>query len=141
MNPLYFILFAGGFAGLFQIARKVISTTGFSPLLNATIVSLTAGIVGIFILWREGTVFSHMTNRGLMYAVLSGLLVLPIDYFVLKAYQRGLPITLGSVILVAVSAGMAVLFGMLLLHEPIRPMKFLAIALIFCGILILKTVK
>ncbi len=141
MNPFYYALIAGVFAGIFQIARKIISTQGLTPLLGATIFSLVAGLLGVVLLIKQKFSLASISGKSLILAASAGLLVLPIDYCILKAYEKGFPIALGSLILVAISAGIAVLFGMFFLHEPVKPIKFFAIILIFAGILIIKAVK
>ncbi len=140
MNPFYFVLLAGLSAGIYQILRKTASAR-LDTLLAATLFSFFAGILGLFLLYLRNPKLdlrSLYNLRMLTFLAAGGLLVLSIDYFIIKAYGKGFPISLGSVMLTALSSVTAILFGTIFLDENLNFMKLFGIILIIFGVFILK---
>ena len=67
-----------------------------------------------------------------------GIAASGVDIFQLLAYERGLPVT-SSFIIGGTSTALVLLVGFVAMHEPLTWVRFLAIALIAAGILLLQT--
>jgi uncharacterized membrane protein len=141
MNPIYYVILAGVFAGTFQVARKVIPSQGLSPLFGATMFSLAAGLMGMILLLQSKFNFSNISSKNWLSVLGAGLLVLPIDFFILKAYQKGFSLSAGAIVITGVSGLIAVLIGAMVLNENLKLGKIIGIFLILAGIFILKSTK
>ncbi|EKE26606.1 MAG: hypothetical protein ACD_4C00233G0007 [uncultured bacterium (gcode 4)] len=105
-----------------------------SNLLGAVIVSMSAVIMGIifFVLSPNKNNLLVWDNRGLIFAILAGIMALAIDYFVLKAYWSGLEISIAGPIIIGWSIAVAVFIGFFL-GEPISLLKILGLILVIGG--------
>lgn len=139
MNPFYYVVIAGVCAGAYQIFRKITSPL-ISSYITATVFSAVAVIMGSVLIFlnRHQIDFKPTNgNKGWLIILIGGLLVFPIDYLIIKAYNSNYPITLGAVIVTGISMGTAVLFG-LFMGENLSFLKIFAITLIVTGVVILK---
>jgi drug/metabolite transporter (DMT)-like permease len=139
MNPLYFVFLAGLCAGFYQILRKVVSSRT-DVLLSATAFYMFAAFTGLLVIWmnrNEINIRQFILNKNFAWVIIGGPIVLLIDYLVIKSYSRGLPLSIGAVVLVGLSAASAVIFG-LIIGEHLNPPKIFALILILLGVLILK---
>ena len=112
-----------------------------SSALGAILVSAFAVLFG-FIFIVPGLRLGNLecTNKGLLLVAIAGALAFAIDYFALKAYGSGLPISIGGPIIIGGSMGLASIVG-LALGEPISLMKVVAILLIGTGASILAALS
>lgn len=100
------------------------------PLFGAIIVFLSAVVVGaIIILPQLRSIILYNNSRGIVTSVIAGLCVLVVDYYTLKAYRAGLPITVGGPVLISGSIAITAL-GRFILGESVTLIK--SIGLIFC---------
>lgn len=125
---LPFILISALAAGLWfflvaQAARQV------SPLFGPAIAELTGALIAITLIFsrlRSGTL--ELTSKGVVLLLIAGVCVFSVDYFSLRAYGKGLPITVGAPILTGGAIAVATTVG-LLLGEPISLKKGVGIPL------------
>lgn len=105
-----------------------------NPIFGAIIISLTAVILGSIILLPqlEGTKL-FTDQKGIIFVVLAGLFAFAIDFFALKTYASGVPISIGGPIIIGGSVVIASVMGLLFLGESISLMKILGIALVIVG--------
>ncbi|MBI3622840.1 EamA family transporter [Candidatus Pacearchaeota archaeon] len=109
-------------------------------LFGAILVSLTAVVIGlIFFLPNVKNTTLYTDPKGIIFAVLAGVCALAIDFFVLKAYGQGLPISVGGPIIIGGSIALAVLIGFFM-GESINFVKVLGISLIVVGGIVLSRV-
>lgn len=108
-------------------------------LFGAIIISLTAVVLGtIFLLPNLKGVTLVTDTKGIIFAVLAGTMALTIDYFVLKAYGSGLPITVAGPIVIGGSIAVAALIGFFL-GESASTAKIMGLVLVIIGASLLAT--
>jgi len=111
-----------------------------NPIFGAIIVSLTAVVLGSIILLPQLKGLALFTNqKGIIFVVLAGLCAFAIDYFALKTYSSGIPISVGGPIIIGGSVAIASIIGLLFLGEPISLLRILGIVLVVIGSGILAT--
>jgi len=102
-------------------------------LFGAILVSLTAVVLGlIFLLPQIKTIKLYTNPKGILFAVLTGVCALAIDYFALKAYGSGLPISVAGPIIIGGSIAIAAIIGFFL-GESVTLLKILGLLLIIIG--------
>jgi transporter family protein len=107
------------------------------PLLGALITELTAFSVGALIFLPVlSSGFPRVSLRAVVMCMLAGLSVLLADFFILKAYKQGVPISIGGPIIIGGSIVVVTLMG-LFLGEKITWLKAASILMIVCGASIL----
>ncbi len=105
-----------------------------NPTFGAIIVSLIAVIFGSIILapqLKEITLFTN--QKGLIFVVLAGLAAFAIDFFALKTYASGIPISIGGPIIIGGSVVIAAIIGLAVLGESISLMKIAGISFVVIG--------
>jgi transporter family protein len=111
------------------------------PLLGALITELTAFTVGALIfLPILGAGFPRVPLRAVGLCMLAGLSVLLADFFILKAYRQGLPVSIGGPIIIGGSIVVVTLMG-IVLGERMTLLKAASIAMILCGASILGSLS
>lgn len=107
-------------------------------LLASILVSLTAVIVGLlFFIPQMGATKIQMESKGLIFAILGGICALGIDYFALRAYGSGLPISVAGPIIIGGSIAVATVIGFFL-GESLTIAKIAALILVILGSTILS---
>jgi transporter family protein len=107
------------------------------PLLGALITELTAFSVGALIfLPTIANGFPKVSFKAVGLCMLAGLSVLLADFFILKAYKQGVPISIGGPIIIGGSIVVVTLMG-LFLGEKITWLKAVSILMIVSGASIL----
>ena len=108
-----------------------------NQVFGAIVVSLTAVILGCFFLFTKIKDEKLFTDpKGVMYLVAAGLCAFCIDYFALKAYSKGLPITIGGPIIIGGSIAIAIVIGFAMRDTVTLP-KIIALLLLTLGASIL----
>ncbi len=107
------------------------------PLLGALITELTAFSAGALIFLPVlSSGFPRVSLRAVIMCMLAGLSVLLADFFILKAYKQGVPISVGGPIIIGGSIVVVTLVG-LFLGEKITWLKAVSILMIVSGASIL----
>jgi transporter family protein len=111
------------------------------PLLGALITELTAFSVGALIFLPVlSSGFPRVSFKAVVMCMLAGLSVLLADFFILKAYKQGVPISIGGPIIIGGSIVVVTLMG-LFLGEKITWLKAVSILMIVCGASILGSLS
>ena len=111
-----------------------------SPIFGAILVSFTAVIIGIPFLIREWFIGGvHIGYKGMVFIGLAGASALALDYFVLRTYATGIPISIGGPIIIGGSIVVAVIIGFLL-GEQVSVLKIVGITLVLVGATVLASV-
>ncbi|MCU0592531.1 MAG: EamA family transporter [Desulfobacterales bacterium] len=111
------------------------------PLLGALITELTAFSAGALIfLPMLGSGFPKVSLKAVIMCMLAGLSVLLADFFILKAYKQGMPISIGGPIIIGGSIVVVTLMGVFL-GEKITWLKAVSILMIVCGASILGSLS
>ncbi|VVB59768.1 Uncharacterised protein [uncultured archaeon] len=79
-----------------------------NPIFGAIVVSLTAVVLGSIILLpqiKEVTLFT--SQKGVIFVILAWLAAFAIDFFALKTYASGVPISVGGPIIIGGSVAIA----------------------------------
>jgi len=111
------------------------------PLLGALITELTAFTAGALIfLPVVSRGFPKVSLKAVGMCMLAGLSVLLADYFILKAYKQGVPISIGGPIIIGGSIIVVTLIGVFL-GEKMNLLKALSILMIVSGASILGSLS
>lgn len=114
------------------------AASSINAVFGAIIVSFTAVILGLFFLIPQFRVAVSSTNtNGIIFAVLAGLCAFGIDYFALKTYSSGVPISVGAPIIIGGSMAVASIIGFFL-GESITLAKILGLIFVIVGAVILS---
>lgn len=109
-----------------------------NPTFGAIVVSLTAVILGSLIIVPQLKGITLFTDqKGLIFVILAGLSAFFIDYFALKTYASGIPISVGGPIIIGGSVLIAAIIGIVALGESISLIKIAGISLVVAGAAIL----
>jgi len=109
-----------------------------NPIFGAIIISLTAVVVGSIILIPQLKGLTLFTDqKAIIFVVLTGVSAFVIDYFALKTYASGIPITIGGPIIIGGSIAIASIIGFTVLSESVSLIKILGIVLVISGASIL----
>ncbi len=141
MNPgIIFAITAAIAFGIWTVFHQQASDK-INYLFGAIVISLTAAVLGFFLLLpkiKTTTLFSN--PKGILFAVLAGICALAIDYFVLKAYNSGLAISVVGPIVIGGSIAIAATIGFFL-GESITVWKILGLLLVAVGSAILAALS
>lgn len=132
MNPITFAVLGALSFGLWTVFHKLASPY-INQVFGAIVVSATAVAAGLVVLLPRLKQTELFTDyRGIVFLIFTGILAFFIDFFVLKAYSGGLPVTIGGPIIIGGSIAVASVIGVLL-GDAITPLKLLALLLLFIG--------
>ena len=130
-NILYMIIGALG-TGLWNVFISSASRQ-MHPLLGALITELTAFTAGVLIfLPVVSSSFPKVSLKAVILCMLAGLSVLLADFFILKAYKQGVPISIGGPIIIGGSIVVVTLME-IFLGEKMTLLKAGSILMIVCG--------
>ena len=133
MNPgIIFAIIAALFFGVWTMFHQQ-AADKINYLFGAIVVSFTAVIVGAIFLFpkiKTTTLFSN--PKGILFAVFAGICALAIDYFALKAYGSGSPISIVGPIIIAGSIAIAAFIGFFL-GESVTWAKVIGLLLVLLG--------
>ena len=108
-----------------------------NSLLGAIIVSLTAVILGMFLLLPHIKTTSLVSNpKGIIFAVLAGICALAIDYFALKAYGTGIEVSIAGPIIIGGSIVVASTIGFFM-GDSISIAKIVGLIFVIVGSIVL----
>ena len=125
--------------GLWSVFTQRASSGGLNQILSATLISVAAVLAGVLCMAVQRQNFSFSLDKNaVLWLSATGLMAFLLDYFGLKAYNAGLPLSLGAPIIVATGIAIAALAGIFLLGETITPVKFLGLALAIAGVVLLS---
>jgi len=135
-SGIIFAIIAAVSFGVWTVFHQQASEN-INSLLGAIIVSLTAVIIGIILLWPKfDLAIAGAKPKGIIFAVLAGICALAIDFFALKAYSSGLTVSVGGPIIIAGSIAIASVIGFFL-GESVTILKITGLVLIIAGSAIL----
>lgn len=132
MNPLVFAILGALSFGFWTVFHKLASPY-INQVFGAIVVSATAVVAGLIVLLprlKDTELFSDY--RGVVFLAITGVLAFFIDFFALKAYSGGLPVTTGGPIIIGGSIAVASIIG-IFLGDPISSVKVLALLLLVAG--------
>lgn len=133
---ILFAIAAAAFFGLWTVFHQL-AAAHVDKIFGAMLVSLTAVILSIpFLLMNWGPAKWSTDPRGIVFLVLAGLCAFGIDFFVLKAYATGLPVSIGGPVVIGGSIAVATIAGFLL-GDVISIQKIVGIGFIVAGAVIL----
>jgi bacterial/archaeal transporter family protein len=138
MSPVLFAVAAAVAFGFWTVFHKLASSY-IDQVFGAIVVSFVAVLAGAIVLLPRLKETHLVSNpKGIYFLILAGLCAFAIDYFVLKAYSGGLPITVGGPIVIGGSIAVAVFIGFFL-GDSITFVKILGLVLLIAGASILST--
>lgn len=133
MHPgIIFAVVAAIAFGIWTVSHSL-AANHIHNLLGAIVISLTAVIVGTILIIPNLKETTLITNgKGIIFAVLAGIMALAIDYFVLKAYGSGLAISITGPIVIGGSIAVATLIGFFM-GETLSVVKIIGLTLVIVG--------
>ena len=139
-KTIFFVIIGALGTGLWNVFISSASRQ-MHPLLGALITELTAFTAGVLIfLPIIASGFPKVSFKAVGLCMLAGLSVLLADFFILKAYKQGMPISIGGPIIIGGSIVVVTLMG-LFLGEKMTLLKAASILLIVCGASILGSLS
>ena len=130
------------FYGAYNIFIKV-SSGHINQIVGAVILQIVAALLGGIIL-----LIMKMTNspleiswKGVWFAVLAGVFVGLAEITSFFVFSKGVSASVGIPIIIGGSVLVGAVLGLTFLKETINPIRYLAIALIIAGVVILSTNK
>ena len=145
----YFLAVAGGGAyGMYTYLISLSAKTGINTSLGAVILQITAAVGGVVValLWPRITgqpipSVQQIPIMGLLLAVIAGVAVQLAELLSFGAYSRGLPVAVGSLIVVGLQVLVPVILGLVISRETLGPIQLLALILIMSGVVMLTFSK
>ncbi len=138
MSPVLYAILAAIAFGAWTVFHRLAGPY-VNQVFGAVIVSLTAVVLGALVLTYQTRPHKYVTSdRGVWFLVLAGISAFFIDYFALKTYSSGLPVTVGGPIIIGGSIAVATIIGFALGDSFTWP-KLLGLALLIAGAAILAT--
>lgn len=101
----FLAILAGFFQASVEYIRRILPN-GTSPLIVATVISLTGGILGLLVMAMQGK-WTGFSKAAFGFSALAGILVLLLDIVLVAAYTKGLKLNVG----VPLFLGAAMFFG------------------------------
>lgn len=133
---LAFILIASVAAGFWSILLSRASRL-VHPVVGTGVVEGSAAVLVLLVILRQRIdLKSSLSLEGVVLLALCGLCVFTVDYFSLRAYDRGLEVSVGAPIIASGAILLPAVVGTML-GERISAAKIVGIVLIGAGILIL----
>jgi multidrug transporter EmrE-like cation transporter len=83
---------------------------------------------------------TYTDSKGFILLVLAGLCAFGIDFFVLKAYASGLPVTIGGPVIIGGSIAIATIVGFFL-GDSVTAQKIIGISLVAIGAVVLARIS
>jgi bacterial/archaeal transporter family protein len=106
-------------------------------LFGAILVSFTAVVLGLlFFLPRVKTTTLFTDPKGIIFVVLAGVSALALDFFALKTYGSGVPVSIGAPIIIGGGIAVASLVGFFL-GESVTAVKIAGLFLVVIGSILL----
>lgn len=137
---ILFAIMTAIFFGIWTVFHQQASQH-INPIFGAIIVSLTAVILGSIVLIPQLKGITLFTNqKAIIFVILAGLAAFAIDFFALKTYATGFPVSIGGPIIIGGSVAIAAIIGLVILGEPVSLMKILGILLVIGGASILASI-
>lgn len=136
---------SGGCYGMYLFLISLSAKTGIPPSIGAMTLQVTAAVGGIVIvivlLSSNKLSIQQVPLNGLFLAILAGVAVQFAELFSFMAYERGLNLTVGSLIIVGLQVLVPVILGVMIYKESLHPIQLVAFGLIAIGVGLLSIVK
>ena len=140
MAPIIFAVLAAFSFGLWTVFHKL-AAPHINQVLGAIIVSFVAVLFGLLSTILQPNQFRFEANqKGLLFVALAGVCAFLIDFFALKTYANGLPVTVGGPIIIGGSIAVAVVIGFFM-GDSVTAMKIFGLLLLVAGAAILSAVS
>lgn len=137
MTAIFLAIIASIFFGILSASKKIASPH-INQILGAILLSCFAVLFGLIILIsRLKEIELTWNSKGIFFILLAGIAAFCVDFFGLKAYSSGLPVSIGSPIIVAGGVTIASLIGIFLLGESLNIWKFAGVILVVLGTILL----
>lgn len=140
MSPIIFAIITALVFGLWTVFHKL-AAPHINQVLGAIVVSGVAVLFGLLTIIAQPTQFRLETNqKGLIFLALAGICAFLIDFFALKTYAAGLPVTIGGPLIIGGSIAVAVMIGFWM-GDTITAAKIFGLLLLAAGASILAAVS
>lgn len=137
MTPIIFAVLAAVSFGIWTVFHKLASPY-VDQVFGAILISSVAVLAGALVLIPRLKGTELVTDaKGVYFLVGAGLCAFAIDFFVLRAYSGGLPITIGGPIVIGGSIAVAALAGFML-GDAVTFSKIAGIVLVLAGAIALS---
>jgi len=136
---IIWIITAAVMFGLYNVFIKV-SADDINPILGAVVLQFVAAFIGLGMLLvtqMQAGSLPFWSGRGLVLASLAGVAIGAVEILTFFIYGRGVLVAVGNPLIVGGSLVVTLGVGVFLLRESISVTQFLAVGLIFIGVLLL----
>ncbi|MDO8624641.1 MAG: EamA family transporter [Candidatus Diapherotrites archaeon] len=126
------------FYGLYLTSIKI-SSDSINQVVGAVILQVTAAAIGGFVLLvlKMSNVPLVVTPKGVAFAVYAGLFVGLAETTTFFVFSKGIPVSVGTPIIIGGSIVVASVIGIYFFHETFRSIDYLALAFVVTGAIIL----
>jgi len=137
MNPIFFAVGAALAYGFLATFHKL-AAPHINQIFGAMMISFTALTAGALILFgsmqHPSPLLTH--PRAFLFVILAGIAAFCVDFFALRAYARGLPVSIGAPIIIGGGIALAVVIG-LFLGESLTWLKGIGLVMLIAGATVL----
>lgn len=140
MNWIFLAVLSAFFFGAYNVFIKV-SSSHINEIVGAVILQVVAAMVGGIILIALKASHSPMviTQRGIWFAVLAGVMVGLAEITSFFLFSKGISASIGIPIIIGGSIVVGTLLGLTFLKETLQPVHYVGTALIVIGVVLLTT--
>ena len=127
--------------GLYNFSIKV-GSDGIHQIVAAVVLQVVATIIGsaaLLFLYLRGTTFPPVTGKGLGFAIMAGAAVGLAEILSFYVYSRGLPVSIGTPLIVGGTVVVGSLLGIAFLHEVLKPSQCIGFVLMAIAIALLTS--
>lgn len=134
---------SGGMYGMYLFLVSLSAKTGIPSSIGAMTLQVTAAVGGIVIVLLSSNkpTIQQIPVNGILLAILAGAAVQFGELFSFMAYERGLNVTVGSLVIVGLQVLIPVILGVVFSKDLVSPAQLLAIGLILLGVFILNITR
>ncbi|MBI4018280.1 MAG: EamA family transporter [Candidatus Aenigmarchaeota archaeon] len=133
------------FAVIAAVAYAVLNLTQqqasahINPLLGAAVISVSALLVELLLIAPQARSIAIPDTRFILILAVAGVAAFGVDFFALKSYASGIPLSIGAPIIIGGGIALASLIGLFALGESVTLMKILGILLVVAGASVLAS--
>ncbi len=133
MNLGIIYAIAAAITSAFWVVFEQQAASKINYLFGAIVVSLTASAIGlVFLLPKIKSTILFTNPKGVLFAALAGIFALLIDYFSLKSYGYGIPISVAGPIIIGGSIAVSSVIGFFM-GDSVTLMKIFGLLLVIIG--------
>ena len=140
MNWVMLAVMTAFFYGTYNVFIKL-SSGHINQIVGALILQIVAALLGggVLLVMKLRSVPLEVSNKGIWYAVLAGVVVGLAEIFSFVVFSKGVTVSVGISIIIGGSVLFGALLGLFFLREVLTLWHYLGILMIVGGVVLLST--